>query len=60
VVVLIPGVGYEANGAVRWIRVGPFNVQTSEFMKLFMVIYLAGYLVRRGEVFADAVRRLAP
>jgi len=54
-VVLIPGVGYEANGAVRWIRVGPFNVQTSEFMKLFMVIYLAGYLVRRGEAVTHSV-----
>jgi len=49
-IVLIPGVGHEANGAVRWIRVGPFNVQTSEFMKLFMVVYLAGYLVRRQEI----------
>jgi len=49
VIVLVPGVGHEANGAVRWIRVGPFNVQTSEFMKLFLVIYLAGYLVRRQE-----------
>jgi cell division protein FtsW len=54
-VVLIPGVGFEANGAVRWIRVGPFNVQTSEFMKLFMVVYLAGYLVRRQEAVTHSV-----
>ena len=54
-VVLIPGVGYEANGAVRWIRVGPFNIQTSEFMKLFMVIYLAGYLVRRRDEVTHSV-----
>jgi cell division protein FtsW len=46
-IVLLPGVGHEANGAVRWIRVGPLSVQTSEFMKLFMVVYLAGYLERR-------------
>jgi cell division protein FtsW len=45
--VLIPGVGKEVNGATRWIPVGPFNLQTSEFMKLFLVIYIAGYLVRR-------------
>jgi cell division protein FtsW len=45
--VLIPGVGKEVNGAVRWIAVGPFNFQGSEFMKLFMVIYIAGYIVRR-------------
>ena len=54
-IVLIPGVGHEANGAVRWIRIGPFNVQTSEFMKLFMVVYLAGYLVRRQEVVTHSV-----
>ena len=45
--VLIPGVGREANGAVRWIPIGPFNLQSSEFMKLFLVVYIAGYLVRR-------------
>ena len=45
--VLIPGVGREANGAVRWIPIGPFNLQSSEFMKLFLVVYMSGYLVRR-------------
>jgi cell division protein FtsW len=45
--VLVPGLGREVNGATRWIPVGPFNLQTSEFMKLFLVIYIAGYLVRR-------------
>jgi len=33
----------------------PFNVQTSEFMKLFMVVYLAGYLVRRQEAVTHSV-----
>ncbi len=45
--VLIPGVGREANGAIRWIPIGSFNLQSSEFMKLFLVVYIAGYLVRR-------------
>lgn len=45
--VLIPGLGREVNGATRWIPVGPFSLQSSEFMKLFLVIYIAGYLVRR-------------
>ena len=47
VAVLIPGVGTSVNGATRWIRFGGFSLQTSEFMKLFLVIYIAGYLVRR-------------
>lgn len=50
-VVMVPGLGKTVNGATRWVAVGPFNLQTSEFMKLIMVMYMSGYLVRRqGEV----------
>jgi len=45
--VFIPGLGREANGAMRWVGVGPMSLQTSEFMKLFIVLYMAGYVVRR-------------
>ncbi|MEW8506279.1 MAG: putative lipid II flippase FtsW [Candidatus Thiodiazotropha sp.] len=46
---LLPGVGKTVNGATRWISLGGFNLQSSEFMKLFMVLYIAGYLVRRRD-----------
>ena len=49
VVVLIPGVGREVNGSMRWIGLGAFNLQPSEPAKLLVVVWLAGYLVRRGE-----------
>ena len=49
VLVLVPGIGREVNGARRWIGFGAFNVQPSEIAKVFVVIYLAGYLVRRQE-----------
>jgi cell division protein FtsW len=55
VVLLIPGVGKQVNGAVRWVAVGPFNLQPSEFMKLFMILYLAGYLVRRQVEVAHSI-----
>ena len=45
--VFVPGLGRSANGAVRWVGVGPLSLQTSEFMKLFIVLYMAGYVVRR-------------
>lgn len=45
--VLVPGVGREVNGATRWIAFGPFNLQPSELMKLFFIVYLAGYMTRR-------------
>lgn len=47
--VLVPGIGREVNGSMRWIKLGSLNLQPSEPMKLFMALYLAGYLVRRGE-----------
>ncbi len=53
VLVLVPGVGKTVNGSTRWLPLGVFNLQVSELVKLFLVIYVAGYLVRHG----DAVRR---
>ncbi|NKN32359.1 putative lipid II flippase FtsW [Marichromatium bheemlicum] len=52
-VVLIPGLGHSVNGATRWIPLGPFNLQPSEFMKLFAVVYIAGYLVRHADAVAN-------
>ena len=46
--VLIEGIGHRVNGAQRWIRLGGLTVQPSELIKLFTIIYLAGYLVRRS------------
>ncbi len=48
VLVLIPGVGREVNGSARWISLGFFTIQGSEFLKLFIVIYMSGHLVRVG------------
>ncbi len=53
VLVLIPGVGRNVNGATRWIALGPLNLQPSEFVKLFAVLYIAGYLVRHAEDVAN-------
>ena len=46
--VLVPGIGKEVNGSRRWIDLGVFTVQVSETVKLFIIVYLSGYLVRRG------------
>ena len=47
--VLVLLIGKQVNGSLRWIDLGVLNLQPSELMKLFVVIFLAGYLVRRGE-----------
>ncbi len=48
--VLIPGVGHEVNGSRRWLPLFVINLQPSELMKLFVVLYAADYTVRKGAV----------
>jgi cell division protein FtsW len=47
VLVLIPGIGREVNGSQRWLPLYFVNLQPSELMKLFVVIYAADYTVRK-------------
>ncbi len=51
-----PGVGKTVNGSTRWLPLGVFSLQVSEFAKLCMAIYLAGYLVRRGREVRESFR----
>ncbi|KKB39256.1 stage V sporulation protein E [Bacillus thermotolerans] len=44
ILVLIPGIGMVRNGSQSWIGAGAFSIQPSEFMKLAMILFLAGYL----------------
>ena len=46
--VLIPAIGHEVNGSRRWISLWIVNLQPSEFMKLFIVFYVANYTVRKA------------
>jgi len=49
VAVLVPGVGRAVNGSKRWLSLFVFNLQPSEFMKLFVVLYAASYAVRKAD-----------
>src|SRR5690606_14844735 len=49
VIVLIPGVGKSVYGARRWLSLYVFNLQPSELMKLFVVLYAADYTVRKQD-----------
>ena len=48
-IILIPGIGLTVKGATRWLDLGFFNLQPSEFAKFTMMLFLASYLVRRLE-----------
>ena len=45
--VFMPGIGVEVNGANRWIRIGGIGLQPSEVMKFISIVYVSAYSVRR-------------
>jgi cell division protein FtsW len=49
ILVLIPGIGREVNGSYRWFSFAGYSFQVSEFAKLSMIVYMAGYLFRHGK-----------
>ncbi len=59
-VVLIPGIGRDVNGARRWISLGIANFQPSEAMKLFVVFYAADYTTRKLRDMNNLRRGFAP
>lgn len=60
VVVLIPGLGKEVNGSQRWISLGFANLQPSELMKFFVVLYAADYTARKAGLMHDFKKGFLP
>lgn len=60
VLVLIPGIGKDVNGARRWLSFKIFNIQPSELMKLFVVLYAADYTVRKQQVMHKLTKGFLP
>ncbi len=60
IVVLIPGLGREVNGARRWLPLGVLNFQPSELMKVAMVLFAAAYTVRKQEHLQKFFRGFVP
>ncbi len=60
VLVLLPGIGREVNGARRWLDLGAITVQPSELVKLAAVLYAADYTVRKHAVLKSFRRGLLP
>jgi cell division protein FtsW len=60
VALLVPGVGISANGATRWLGVGPFTIQPSEFAKLSLALFAADLIARRSHMTHDNRAVLIP
>jgi cell division protein FtsW (lipid II flippase) len=54
----LPGIGAQVNGAYLGVRAGPITFQPTEFAKLCIIVFLASYLVERGEMLVLGARRV--
>ena len=54
----LPGIGAQVNGAYLGVKAGPITFQPTEFAKLCIVVFLASYLVERGEMLVLGARRV--
>src|SRR3546814_11345723 len=58
--VVVPGIGHEVNGARRWLPLGPLNFQPSELMKVAVLLYAADYAVRKQAHMQKFMRGFMP
>jgi cell division protein FtsW (lipid II flippase) len=49
----LPGLGTSVNGARLWVHVGSLQFQPGELAKIFLIVFLAGYLREKREVLAQ-------
>ncbi len=52
--------GNEANGAWRWISIGPINIQPSEYAKIALILVLSHYLSANEGRLHDVIGTLLP
>lgn len=50
IIVLIPGIGIEKNGARRWLQFGPIGFQPSEVSKVALALYLSKFISKRKNI----------
>ncbi len=60
VLVLIPGVGREVSGARRWFRFKMLSFQPSELANLAVIIYIADFIARKGNLIKSMIKGFLP
>jgi len=53
ILVFIPEIGKQVNNSRRWLNLGGFSVQPSEFVKLFLIIFMANYIGHHHDSMAN-------
>jgi rod shape determining protein RodA len=59
ILLLVPVIGVEVRNTRRWIELGSFQFQPSEFGKLLVILFLAAFLADRGKRVAEGRTVLA-
>ena len=54
---VVPGIGFEENGARLWVRFGSLTFQPAELGRILIVIFLASYLSAKRELLAEGIGR---
>ncbi len=60
IAIFIPGLGYGAKGAIRWIKIGPWTMQPSEFAKTALIIFMAKSLSNKKNKVRSFVYGILP
>ncbi len=60
IMLFIPGLGKNVNGASRWLSVGGFTLQPSELVKLSLAVYVAYSMSKKGKTMSSFSRGLLP
>jgi len=60
IAVFVPKIGVAYGGARRWLNLGSFSPQPSEFLKLTFVIYLAAWLASKEKAVKNFAESLVP
>lgn len=58
--VFVPGIGFHAGGATRWINLGFTTVQPGEFLKIGLVLALAWWLAPQARQLGNVRKGLLP
>lgn len=57
---LVPFIADETNGARSWLDIGPFGIQPTEFAKIALILYLGSLIAKKGEKFRSFKKGLIP
>lgn len=60
ILVKVPGIGFSANGATRWVDLGFFTFQPSELAKFAIILYIAGWISKNGIKLKDFYYGILP